>query len=156
MEHLESEAAAARKIAKQKLSEDKELQAELTSKRKAVETAQKAFDAIHMDAAHVADLENTVHQRQAAVQRAKVKCRELSAGIGHVLKADYAKPHGNFDDSAIKGYLARLVHIKDEKHALALEVAAGSKLYHLVVTTDQVGVFHCTRTVGASLALHLV
>jgi chromosome segregation ATPase len=142
MKHLESEDAAAQKIVAQKLSEDKELQAELQSKQMAVEAAKMAFDGIIMDAAHVADLESTVHDKRAEVERCRAACRELSAGIGHVLRADYTKPYSNFDVSAVKGYLARLVHIKDKKHALALEVAAGSKLYHLVVTTDQVGALH--------------
>ena len=55
------------------------------------------------------------------------------------LQFEYHDPEKNFDRSKVHGLVAKLIHVKDIKTATALEVAAGGKLYNVVVDTEQTG-----------------
>ena len=48
----------------------------------------------------------------------------------------YRDPERGFDRSSVKGVVAKLVRVKDPANATALEVAAGGKLYQVVVDTE--------------------
>ena len=48
----------------------------------------------------------------------------------------YRDPERGFDRSSVKGVVAKLVRVKDPADATALEVAAGGKLYQVVVDTE--------------------
>ena len=48
----------------------------------------------------------------------------------------YRDPERGFDRSAVKGVVAKLVRVKDSADATALEVAAGGKLYQVIVDTE--------------------
>jgi structural maintenance of chromosome 2 len=139
MQHLESEVSKARQEAAGKQAEDAHLQGELDAKRAALDAAQAAHDRIALDEDAVQQLEATVARESAAVQQLAAKRRKSSGSIGHMLDCLFSLPRPDFDRRAVRGVLARLVRVQHGKHALALEVAAGSKLQNLVVTTDQVG-----------------
>lgn len=57
------------------------------------------------------------------------------------LNFDYSDPYQNFDRSKIKGYVASLTSLNKENYdkATALEVAAGAKLFNVIVEDEQVG-----------------
>lgn len=73
--------------------------------------------------------------RQLTEERDMVKQRLSS------LSFDYTPPHANFDRSKVKGLVATLTSIPPEhlNKATALEIAAGSKLYNVVVEDERVG-----------------
>ena len=48
----------------------------------------------------------------------------------------FRDPEANFDHGRVKGVVAKLVRVKDVSTATALEVAAGGKLYQVVVDTE--------------------
>ena len=48
----------------------------------------------------------------------------------------YRDPERGFDRSSVKGVVAKLVRVKDPADTTALEVAAGGKLYQVVVDTE--------------------
>ena len=50
---------------------------------------------------------------------------------------DFRDPERNFDRSKVKGVVAKLVRVQDPKTTTALEVAAGGKLYQVVVDSDE-------------------
>jgi structural maintenance of chromosome 2 len=52
------------------------------------------------------------------------------------LNFQFRDPAPGFDRAAVKGVMARLVKVKDMAAATALEVAAGGKLYQLVVDSE--------------------
>lgn len=57
------------------------------------------------------------------------------------LNFEYTDPYPNFDRNKIKGYVAQLTSL-DKIHynkATALEVAAGAKLFNVIVEDEQVG-----------------
>ena len=53
------------------------------------------------------------------------------------LNFQYQDPERGFDRSRVKGVVARLVRITDPSTSTALEVAAGGKLYQVVVDSEQ-------------------
>ncbi|KAJ3479001.1 hypothetical protein NLI96_g9374 [Meripilus lineatus] len=57
------------------------------------------------------------------------------------LNFDYSSPSPNFDRSKVKGLVASLVHLErdDYNKSTALEIAAGGRLYNVVVDNPQVG-----------------
>ncbi|XP_053388241.1 structural maintenance of chromosomes protein 2-like [Mercenaria mercenaria] len=66
------------------------------------------------------------------------KMETLEARFPH-LHFDYRNPEKNFDRSKVSGLVCKLIKVKDVKTATALEVAAGGKLYNVVVDTEQTG-----------------
>ncbi|XP_014468337.1 PREDICTED: structural maintenance of chromosomes protein 2 isoform X2 [Dinoponera quadriceps] len=49
---------------------------------------------------------------------------------------EYQKPEPNFNANSVKGTVCKLFHVKDKKAAYALEVAAGGKLYNVIVDAE--------------------
>ena len=52
------------------------------------------------------------------------------------LQFDYVSPDRNFDRTRVKGLVADLFTIPDDQYAMALEVAAGGRLYNVVTDTE--------------------
>lgn len=63
---------------------------------------------------------------------------DLEAHLAH-LDFDFASPSARFDRSRVKGLVARLIKVKEQRCATALEVAAGGRLYNVVVDTQATG-----------------
>jgi structural maintenance of chromosome 2 len=56
------------------------------------------------------------------------------------LNFEFRDPEKNFDRSRVKGLVANLVSVKDAmRHSTPLEIAAGNKLYQVVVDNEQTG-----------------
>ena len=53
------------------------------------------------------------------------------------LNFDYHNPLPNFSHESVKGVLAKLFEVPKNEHQLAIEVAAGGKLFNVVVDSDQ-------------------
>lgn len=69
--------------------------------------------------------------------RAKRHSQDITASAG--LDFRYRDPEPNFQASRVKGVVAKLVQVKDSAAATALEVAAGGKLYQVVVDSEATG-----------------
>ena len=57
------------------------------------------------------------------------------------LDFNYSDPTANFDRSKVKGLVANLITLNQEDYnkATALEIAAGGRLYNVVVENERVG-----------------
>jgi structural maintenance of chromosome 2 len=56
------------------------------------------------------------------------------------LNFEFRDPERGFDRNRVKGLVASLIHVKESaQHATALEIAAGNKLYQVVVDNEQTG-----------------
>jgi structural maintenance of chromosome 2 len=84
---------------------------ELTTKRRQIETA------IHQLRKSIASLESRFPQ----------------------LQFDYTDPEKGFNRATVHGPVAKLIKVRDVTHATALEVAAGGKLYNIVVDSEMTG-----------------
>ncbi|KAH9489831.1 Structural maintenance of chromosomes protein 2 [Bulinus truncatus] len=72
------------------------------------------------------------------VQSLKEKLFNLEARYPH-LKFEYKDPEKNFNRNKVSGLVCKLFNVKDPQYSTALEVAAGGKLYNVVVDNELTG-----------------
>ncbi|RHY64397.1 hypothetical protein DYB30_008789 [Aphanomyces astaci] len=77
------------------------------------------------------------HDLQHTLQSLRRDLDEATASVSSKLRFEYHNPR--IDPSSVKGMVAKLLTLKHDWSATALELAAGGKLYHVVVDTDQTG-----------------
>lgn len=121
-QELKKEGKSAEKLAsKKKASTNKvaDIKAEL-SKLDFTETEYESFEQ------QKTDLESAVTELSERVDT-------LQAQLNGRLGFQYSDPVRGFDRSKVKGLVAKLIEVKDSKHATALEVVAGGKLFQVVV-----------------------
>ncbi|CAE7500350.1 smc2, partial [Symbiodinium microadriaticum] len=76
---------------------------------------------------------------QGEVEQMQDEFETASAKVEARLNFEFRDPERGFDRSRVKGLVAKLVRIQDKIHATALEVAAGGKLFQVVVDNEQTG-----------------
>ena len=113
------------------------LQREFDDVRQQVVFSQKALEKLNFND----EIERKLVNDKKALQQQIAECREqissLSARLSR-LKFNYTDPISNFDRSSVKGVVAQLIEMKNaDRDAIALEVAAGSRLYNVVVDTEE-------------------
>lgn len=114
-----------------------------------LESLQKEIDAIETSAAplrsKLASIGNEAEMRAelSSMQDTSSQLRDKIDGVTAVLEArlsfDFKSPEKGFDRSKVKGLVARLIKIESREAATALEIAAGAKLYQVVVDNEQTG-----------------
>ncbi|KAL0480513.1 structural maintenance of chromosome [Acrasis kona] len=128
---LEKNKTQLSKLAKQ----DEELKKVIQKKQSELESIQNKRDALHFDPKHYEQVTKQITHKQS----------ELNAGLQEriqTLTAQVARYYFEYNKSAVKqdrvmGLVAQLLSVKDpSKTCVALEVAAGSKLYHVVVDDE--------------------
>jgi structural maintenance of chromosome 2 len=80
-----------------------------------------------------------VSQLQTSTSNLKDEVDRLTTQLEARLNFDFKDPERGFDRSKVKGLVARLVKVTNSLNATALEVAAGTKLYQVVVDNEQTG-----------------
>lgn len=87
--------------------------------------------------------ETTLRASCGALQHELVRMQDsidnTTVKVESRLKFEFRDPERGFDRSRVKGLVAKLVQVKDKVHATALEVAAGGKLFQVVVDNEQTG-----------------
>jgi structural maintenance of chromosome 2 len=70
---------------------------------------------------------------QSSVKELNERVNTLQVQLGNRLRFEYTDPVRGFDRNKVKGLLAKLIEVRQTKHATALEVVAGGKLFQVVV-----------------------
>ena len=70
---------------------------------------------------------------ESSVTTLTERVETLQVQLGNRLRFEYTDPVRGFDRNKVKGLLAKLIEVRDSKHATALEVVAGGKLFQVVV-----------------------
>lgn len=87
--------------------------------------------------------ETSTRNRIGEVRNARSQLRDVvensSAAVETRLRFDFKDPERGFDRSRVKGLVAKLFRITDRNAATALELAAGGKLYQVVIDNEQTG-----------------
>ena len=78
-------------------------------------------------------LEEQKTELEASLSELTERVNTLQAQLNGRLGFKYSDPVRGFDRSKVKGLVAKLIEVKDSKHATALEVVAGGKLFQVVV-----------------------
>ena len=112
-----------------------ELASSVETARREVDAAQAAVSALEPAAARARDAASEADALSRAASTARDAAEELASSLAG-LDFRYRHPGGDFQDSSVRGPIARLVRLKDPLAATALEVAAGGRLFQVVVDTD--------------------
>jgi structural maintenance of chromosome 2 len=87
------------------------------------------------------DKESALLKRKKEIEKLMVTLREKIDSLSvRLMTFKYTPPTPDFDRNRVKGPVLELIRVKDvHTHALALEVGAGARLYHVVVDTQHTG-----------------
>ena len=107
--------------------------------RAAVTDMQKKLQRISYDEEEDMSLRAACAALRGEVDQMQDEYDTASAKVEARLNFEFRDPERGFDRSRVKGLVAKLVRIQDKTHATALEVAAGGKLYQVVVDNEQTG-----------------
>ncbi|WIA16380.1 hypothetical protein OEZ85_013075 [Tetradesmus obliquus] len=134
--HLGKQAAEQRKALASKDKEGSAMRQQLDKAQQQVARCTQALQELGYDAAAAEQLEEARRAELAALRSAKEAVEALGAQM-HGLDFTYRDPERGWDRSKVKGVVAKLVRVKDPAAATALEVAAGGRLYQVVVDTHE-------------------
>ncbi|KAM7536776.1 hypothetical protein Aperf_G00000085721 [Anoplocephala perfoliata] len=85
-----------------------------------------------------AAITNKYNELARETRQLQAKSDELGRQF-HQLQFTYTDPEPNFDRRRVFGVVAKLFDLVDQKYAVAIEVAAGGKLYNIVVDNETTG-----------------
>ena len=107
--------------------------------RKKVTTMEERLQGLAANSAAEVDLRSRSSTLRTAVSTLEDQVDALSVQLQARLNFEFKDPERGFDRSRVKGLVAKLVRVSESKATTALEIAAGSKLYQVVVDTEQTG-----------------
>ncbi|KAI9222152.1 RecF/RecN/SMC [Blastocladiella britannica] len=141
---LEPELERARRGAQARQEEMSQLDAsfERVNAKLAAMRADLAGQGLTTDpAAHAQGLKAKRREMAAEISSLTRESEALYAKVAHAVSFDYSDPTANFDRSKVFGTVASLLRLDSEhaNKASALEMAAGSRLYDIVVADEHVG-----------------
>eukprot|EP00903_Cladosiphon_okamuranus_P020312 g18637.t1 len=139
IKHLKTTVKTTEKEMKAAEKQVSSLRKERDAAQARVDKAVRGLESLGYDKGQEDGLDEEKEQEEKAVDRLKETVERLSAQVAGRLNFEYKDPHKNFDRSRVKGLVAKLVQVKDPTHSTALEVAAGGRLYQVVVDNEDTG-----------------
>ncbi|XP_059304983.1 structural maintenance of chromosomes protein 2-1 [Lycium ferocissimum] len=136
--HCEKELKGKKTQLLSKREEAAAVENELSNGKKQVEKLQKALEALSYKEEQMDLLQNDRAIEVEAIQKLRDEIRVLSSRLANI-DFTYSDPVKNFNRSKVKGVVAKLIKVKDSSAMTALEVAAGGKLFNIVVDTEDTG-----------------
>ncbi|XP_049358469.1 structural maintenance of chromosomes protein 2-1 [Solanum verrucosum] len=136
--HCEKELKGKKTQLLSKREEAAAVENELNNGKKQVEKLQKALESLSYKEEQMDLLQSDRAIEVEAIQKLKDEIRVLSSRLSNI-DFTYSDPVKNFNRSKVKGVVAKLIKVKDSSAMTALEVAAGGKLFNIVVDTEDTG-----------------
>ncbi|KAK6794268.1 hypothetical protein RDI58_007721 [Solanum bulbocastanum] len=136
--HCEKELKGKKTQLLSKREEAAAVENELNNGKKQVEKLQKALESLSYKEEQMDLLQSDRAIEVEAIQKLKDEIRALSSRLSNI-DFTYSDPVKNFNRSKVKGVVAKLIKVKDSSAMTALEVAAGGKLFNIVVDTEDTG-----------------
>lgn len=135
IKHCTREIMSTKKALSGKEKELKTLKSQLEKEQAAISALQDKIGSMNFDSKRKEMLDAALSKATGAVSAAQDRVDELHSSLANV-DFRYVDPEKGFDRSRVKGVVARLVRVKDPNTTTALEVAAGGKLYNVVVDNE--------------------
>ncbi|KAJ1028267.1 hypothetical protein NDA13_003711 [Ustilago tritici] len=138
--HLEKEVKQKEPLAKKAQKDAAGLMSELETSRGAVQQLEAHMEKLGWDD----EEEKLLLQSKAEWSQRVSDLLERKEGLKSKLAGmdfQYSDPEPNFDRSRVKGLVASLIELDQDKHkySTALEICAGGRLYNVVVEDEKVG-----------------
>ncbi|CAI9097454.1 OLC1v1033885C1 [Oldenlandia corymbosa var. corymbosa] len=133
--HGEKELKEKTKQLSSKQEEALAVESELNSRKNDVEKVKRSLESLPYKEGEMEALQKDRAAELEIVQQLKDEVRILSSQLANV-DFTYKDPTENFDRTKVKGVVAKLIKVKDSSTMTALEVAAGGKLFNVLVDTE--------------------
>jgi len=137
--HAREQLKELRKSAKQMQASHGNGLKEAEALQKKVTALEERLAGLGVSPSQEGDLRARIAQLQASSASLQDEVQKLNIQLNTRLAFDYKDPEKSFDRSRVKGVVASLVRVNDNRTSNALEVAAGAKLFHVVVDTATTG-----------------
>nr|CAD7394978.1 unnamed protein product [Timema cristinae] len=107
----------------------------LENMERELKTLEKELSKLNYKDGHIEDLQEQKRRLSQEIRSLKYQLDNSKSRNPH-LNFVYRDPETNFNRASVKGLVCRLVKVKQPQTARALEVAAGGKLYNVIVDTE--------------------
>eukprot|EP00743_Colponemidia_sp_Colp-15_P003700 GILK01003992.1.p1 GENE.GILK01003992.1~~GILK01003992.1.p1 ORF type:complete len:1230 (+),score=358.28 GILK01003992.1:523-3690(+) len=144
IKHLEVELKEKRKLLKAQEKDFGHLKKEEEEAKVLLSKLESALAATQFSEERQQHLITEKRREQQIISDLKDRSDTLSAQLSSV-DFQFKDPERSFDRSRVKGLVANLVHVNEREVAGAMEIAAGGKLYNVVVDTEQTGKLLLTK-----------
>ena len=136
--HLQSSMKDLQQSCKTHLKEYEKLRASLDAKQSDMEKLASKIELLAFSPKVVSDAKDAYASQEAKVDSLSQQMEDLMRRVSGT-DFQYRDPESNFDRSLVKGLVCKLIEVSDGKYTRALEIAAGGKLFNVVVENDVVG-----------------
>jgi len=136
VKHQQKKLGEATKELKAKEKNGSQLQREFDDEHLAIQKLEEMIGGMSYDEAKAQVIESQIDEEEQAVRALADKADQMSSRVA-ASEFHFKDPSKGFDRSKVKGVVSRLIRISDPKYSSALEVAAGGKLYQVIVDNEQ-------------------
>jgi structural maintenance of chromosome 2 len=138
--HLEKQVKEDEPKAKKAKEQNSSLIKDLEALRAQAKRLESELAKLGFDQARESDMYQQESHFQARIRELKQQADDLRRSVANI-DFSYSDPSPNFDRSRVKGLVAQLFTLKKDhtRAATALEIAAGGRLYNVVVDTNTTG-----------------
>lgn len=139
IKHLKEQVAESKKTATAAEKEYKSFEKGLQAKETALAAVEREIAGLKLDPNAREQQEEEISRLKHSVADLREKVDSAQSSLHHLIHFEYSTPTKNFDRSKVKGFMIKLIKVKDLKQSTALEVTAGGKLYNVVVDSEHSG-----------------
>ncbi|XP_049787512.1 structural maintenance of chromosomes protein 2 [Schistocerca cancellata] len=111
---------------------------EFTKVEKEIKAVEEEMKKLDYEDGYLERLITEKRQLEGLLRQMRAKVERLESRYPYLF-FEYTDPEPNFNKKSIIGMVARLVKIKDMSKAMALEAAAGGRLYNIVIDNEVTG-----------------
>ncbi|XP_053981783.1 structural maintenance of chromosomes protein 2 isoform X3 [Hylaeus volcanicus] len=108
---------------------------DLEDKEKEVKNLENELKKLNYQDGNVEQLRQQKHTLINEIRALEEKVDLFESRHPHT-RFEYKNPDPNFNPNSVKGVVSKLITVKDKRAAYALEIAAGGKLYNVIVDTE--------------------
>ena len=126
----------AKKELKSKEKNGSEIQKEFEKEELILQKLQEKLQSFTFNAEKSLTIESDIESEQELIRQMSDKIDQMSSRVS-ASEFYFRDPVKGFDRTKVKGVVSRLVKVADPKYSSALEVAAGGKLYQVIVDNEQ-------------------
>ncbi|KMQ84023.1 structural maintenance of chromosomes protein 2 [Lasius niger] len=116
-------------------NEYKKYNMDLEKKEKELKNLENELQKLNYKDGYSEDLKNQRNTLMAEIRPLREKVDQFESRYSQT-RFEYRNPESNFNAKSVKGIVCKLINLKDKSAAYALEVAAGGKLYNVIVDTE--------------------
>ena len=136
VKHNQKKLQEAKKDLAKKQKSGSKLQTEYETECDTVEKLRKKIQTLNFDEDKASEIEKELEKENEIINNLSDKVDQLSSQVA-AAEFHFKDPAKGFDRSKVKGVVAKLVRVSNPKYSSALEVAAGGKLYQVIVDNEQ-------------------